>query len=68
MDYPIKWRLGLFYVQEGKLEKAEDAFREGLALRPNHLATLEGFHGVLKKMGKTKAAKLLEGRIEAVKR
>jgi tetratricopeptide (TPR) repeat protein len=68
VDYPIKWRLGLFYVQEGKLEKAEDAFREGLALRPNHLATLEGFHGVLKKMGKTKAAKLLEGRIEAVKR
>lgn len=68
VDYPMMWRLGLFYLQEGKLEKAEDAFREGLALRPNHLATLEGFQRVLKKMGKTQAAKLLEGRIEAVKR
>jgi tetratricopeptide (TPR) repeat protein len=68
VDYPMKWRLGLFYLQDGKLEKAEEAFREGLALRPNHLATLEGFHQVLKKMEKTKAAKLLEGRIEAVKR
>lgn len=68
VDYPMMWRLGLFYLQEGKLEKAEDAFREGLALRPNHLATLEGFHRVLKKMEKTQAAKLLEGRIEAVKR
>ncbi len=68
VDYPMMWRLGLFHLQEGKLEKAEDAFREGLALRPNHLATLEGFHRVLKKMGKTQAAKLLEGRIEAVKR
>ena len=68
VDYPMRWRLGLFHLQEGKLEKAEDAFREGLALRPNHLATLEGFHRVLKKMEKTQAAKLLEGRIEAVKR
>jgi tetratricopeptide (TPR) repeat protein len=68
VDYPMMWRLGLFHLQEGKLEKAEDAFREGLALRPNHLATLEGFHRVLKKMEKTQAAKLLEGRIEAVKR
>ena len=68
VDYPMMWRLGLFYLQEGKLEKAEDAFREGLALRPNHLATLEGFQRVLKKMEKTQAAKLLEGRIEAVKR
>ena len=68
VDYPMMWRLGVFYLQEGKLEKAEDAFREGLALRPNHLATLEGFHRVLKKMEKTQAAKLLEGRIEAVKR
>lgn len=68
VDYPMMWRLGLFYLQEGKLEKAEDAFREGLALRPNHLATLEGFHRVLKKMEKTQASKLLEGRIEAVKR
>lgn len=68
VDYPMMWRLGLFYLQEGKLEKAEDAFREGLALRPNHLATLEGFHRVLKKMEKTQATKLLEGRIEAVKR
>lgn len=68
VDYPMMWRLGLFYLQEGKLEKAEDAFREGLALRPNHLATLEGFHRVLKKMEKTQAAKLLEDRIEAVKR
>ena len=68
VDYPMKWRLGMFYLQEGKLEKAENAFREGLALRPNHLATLEGFYGVLKKMEKTKAAKLLETRIEAVKR
>ena len=68
VDYPMMWRLGVFYLQEGKLEKAEDAFREGLALRPNHLATLEGFHRVLKKMEKTQAAKLLEGRIKAVKR
>ena len=68
VDYPMMWRLGLFYLQEGKLEKAEDVFREGLALRPNHLATLEGFQRVLKKMEKTQAAKLLEGRIEAVKR
>jgi tetratricopeptide (TPR) repeat protein len=68
VDYPMMWRLGLFHLQEGKLEKAEDAFREGLALRPNHLATLEGFHRVLKKMEKTQAAKLLKGRIEAVKR
>ena len=68
VDYPMMWRLGLFHLQEGKLEKAEDAFREGLALRPNHLATLEGFHRVLKKMEKTQAAKLLEGRIETVKR
>ena len=68
VDYPMMWRLGLFHLQEGKLEKAEDAFREGLALRPNHLATLEGFQRVLKKMEKTQAAKLLEGRIEAVKR
>ena len=68
VDYPMMWRLGLFHLQEGKLEKAEDAFREVLALRPNHLATLEGFHRVLKKMEKTQAAKLLEGRIEAVKR
>ena len=68
VDYPMMWRLGLFHLPEGKLEKAEDAFREGLALRPNHLATLEGFQRVLKKMEKTQAAKLLEGRIEAVKR
>lgn len=68
VGYPMKWRLGLFYLQEGKLERAEDAFREGLALHPNNLATLEGFHQVLKKMKKTAAAKLLEGRIKAVKR
>ena len=68
VDYPMKWRLGLFYLKEGKLEKAEEAFREGLALRPNHLATLQGFHEVLKKMGKPKSAKVLEGRIEAVKK
>ena len=63
----MEWRLGLFYLQEGKLERAEDAFREGLVIRPNHLATLEGFHQVLKTMKKTAAAKLLEGRIKAVK-
>jgi tetratricopeptide (TPR) repeat protein len=64
----MKWRLGLFYLEEGKLEKAEEAFREGLALRPNHLATLQGFYQVLKKMGKTESAKLLEARIEAVRK
>ncbi len=67
VNYPMKWRLGLFYLEEGKLEKAEEAFREGLALRPNHLATLQGFYEVLKRMGKTESAKLLEDRIEAVK-
>jgi tetratricopeptide (TPR) repeat protein len=68
VDYPMGWRLGLFYLEEGKLEKAEEAFREGLALRPNHLATLRGFYQVFKKMGKTESAKLLEERIEAVKK
>lgn len=68
VDYPMKWRLGLFYLQEGRLEKAEEAFREGLVLRPNHLATLRGFYEVLKKMGKPKSAKVLEDRIEAVEK
>ena len=56
----------MFYLQEGLAKIGRPKL--GNALRPNHLATLEGFYGVLKKMEKTKAAKLLETRIEAVKR
>lgn len=68
VGYPIKWRLGLFYLEEGKLEKAEEAFREALALRPNHLATLRGFYQVLKKMGKIESAKVLGNRIEEIRK
>ncbi len=66
VDYPLQLRLGNFYLSKGDSEKAGRAYRKGLDIRPNHLATLKGYQKALVKLGKTESAAILAKRIEQV--
>lgn len=68
LAYPMQLRLGDFYMGQGEFKKAGRAYREGLEVRPNHLATLKGYQGALSKLGKAEDAAVLSKRIEAVTR
>jgi len=68
IDYPIQLRIGDFYFKGGEMEKAGKAYREGLDVRPNHLATLKGYQKALLKLGRAESAEVLRKRIEAVEK
>ncbi|MFT6863310.1 MAG: tetratricopeptide (TPR) repeat protein [Akkermansiaceae bacterium] len=66
VDYPMELRLGDFYLSQSQFKKAKEVYREGLALRPNHLQTLKGYHQALVKLGWKEAAAVIEKRMKAV--
>lgn len=67
LAYPIEMRLGNYYLAADDAEKATEAFRKGLLIRPNHLPTLEGLQKALVKQGGTEEAAEMAKRIAEIK-